>query len=1132
MKKSRLHSFFNILLSLLIGFGPTLSHAQVYDVSGPDGRDDRDGTSHNGQAGTAQDGRNGGDAEVLRDSTGRLLKKGYDAGDLNLTLSVVEGDALKVKVDGQSRAPEVTSQNVVRDMIPLDSSLALRFRAKGGAGGRGGNGGRGEDGGKGTRGSHATRYSSGGSGGTGGDGGDEGDSTDGGEAGAGGKIVLRVGIRDNDLAMLFDEVNVEGNRGGRKGVGQGAGSGGPGGDGGSPYSWTEEESYTDTESYTDSDGNMQTRTVTKSRTTYHSNPGGSDGSSGSSGRRSSKQVRDGRDSQPGKFTYEIVDEDGKVRQYDGAYDLTLLPNFELVGSHNNNGFFEPGETIAIKNITVVNSGQAPTPKYQKIKLFMSTSKGWITSDNVELTLPNVLNPGDQHTFSTEHITFHLKEKERKAKGMLREDDVVAPQSRVTRVEREFRRFNDHSARKIDVQYPVRITPLDSLLTLAPGEVAKVLFKVKNISEQTIGKMSGVDARRAHTILRRTGGDVQDDSFVLVEAQNTDASEPEKGLLRALEGLKPGEERIISTLVGFKSNARAYTEAVIQPELFLESILDPSAVKLAQFEPFTLRVADKFEYSKDADVLLVANHTLDEKTLEALRVSTSLKQIKMDIWDFSYYGFFSFSHKLSDYETLFDAYRGKTIVILGNDVETAAGKTRVAKLLPPDAIIEAARRFGIKVVVLDTSGQSEKNLQDMTEPGSPNPEDVPLDQLREYANVNAFLKDATTSIKEVQEDQGNSESYLGLHQMKLVKRKFLWGTPDSSPLVKTGNRALQRLQRSMPEGQFYVDYRFKPVRAGRALWLFARWDYGDLSFRRSVDVTKTSVVVVPVSERNMNNPSFILSEEFQTAFNMGLNFATKLRILNSILLGDFTRGQQKVDLPDDLKNLRPPEPMAYAKLLVNSLLLDMVHEQIAIRPSYFSSKVKKAELWDKLDLLKKLMHHDYTQFKLDPKSDEGRVLVDMLVNLGLFSKLSLSYWDRMVPTKNRDVTNATMQMMERMISTVFSDAAQAKALIEENLAAELKIARKAKVRRSEQGPMGYLLGRIGALAGVESLRPQPVTPDQLASRVRDEDRQAELRSAEASRAKRAVEIRDGTSAKNQEMKLSAEDCATLLGKIGP
>ena len=87
---------------------------------------------------------------------------------------------------------------------------------------------------------------------------------------------------------------------------------------------------------------------------------------------------------------------------------------------------------------------------------------------------------------------------------------------------EFPDISSRSARKIRVQYPIEITPLQSLTSIAPGEAQLVMFRIKNISNQTIG--SGFDhhgLRYARTEFRRTTGSTDAEHFVVSEKMCND-----------------------------------------------------------------------------------------------------------------------------------------------------------------------------------------------------------------------------------------------------------------------------------------------------------------------------------------------------------------------------------------------------------------------------------------------------------------------------------------------------------------------------------------------------------------------------------------------------------------------------------
>lgn len=1093
------------LLIAALGLPSQLRAETVYDVSGADGVKDPDGYSYlpGDAAPRARDGSRGGDAQEVYEAQ-RLRKKGWDGGELHLTLSAPsEG---KVNVQGYKVAPEARGQEQVLDSLPLNAKTSFKFRARGGRGGDGGHGGRGQDGGRGRPGLDATRLYAGTNGGPGGHGGDEGDSTDGGDAGQGGRIVIRVPIQDNDLAMLISETDVSGNEGGRAGHGQGVGQGGLGGPGGDAHIWTESKTVTKSRVVVDADGKPHTEYYTDTETETHMNPGGVRGRSGHEGRRSRKPVRDGRKSGHGKFVYEIVDEDGKTQRYDGVYNLSLLPNYQIHGSLNNPGFFEPGETLSVRNLTVINSGHAPTPKYQPLKLFLQDSF-WIRSHPVELTLPRVLNPGETHTFSGQDLTFHLQERPVTRAGVLQGRETVGPKARVTRVEREFQNFNEGAQTEIQVQYPIRITPLSSLVTLAPGEAARVYFHVRNISTQTIGQMPGLDARKAHATLKRVGGDLQAEAFVLAPSLFDAKTDPKEGFSRALTGLRPGEEMLVEAVVGFTEDARHYSKVVLQPELYLESLLEPGQQNLIQFEPFTLRVCQTFKFTPGADILLIANHSLSEQALAALRATAAIKHLKMDIWDFSYYGFFNFSQAVENYESLFEAYRGKTLMILGNEVKTPVGGVRVPYLLSPDQVIEAARRYGIKIVILDTSADPKQTLADMAEP-------LPFhtsDPVREHASQREYLRELRRMIHEVQEDDGNPQAFLGVDRMQ-IRQLRLWGQPSESSLRTTAEKTLAQSDKLVPEGRLFIDYTYSPEQQGRKLYVFKQWQLGFLQVRRSVDDSKTSLVAFKISQDQLENPDFLLSPSFQSTFDSGLNFTTKLDLLNSVLLGEFTQ----TELPEEFKHLAVPQPETFAEVLVQTLLLDLLHEQVTLR-AHGGGLLAKSDLWDKLDLLKKLTHYDYRQFQLNPASREGQMFVQLIAALRFYNQATLTLWDRLSPkrTFNHTLSALTDEMLQRLTLTVFPDVKAATEAIDqvvEDLQAE---SRKKKVSRPQ---LVEFLDQQNLRQ--KTLREASVERN-LRSRVRSEAQQQTVLTRDQERRQRAREVSESVNGENERMKLAPQ-----------
>ena len=113
---------------------------------------------------------------------------------------------------------------------------------------------------------------------------------------------------------------------------------------------TEEE----TESYVDENGENQTRTVT----TRHRNPGGSDGRDGSSGSRPRFKLSAGSDGRDGSGSISVASNNGMGHSYLARYHL-VVKSFEVF-DENSDGVNEPGEYLIVKNIIVHNEGKPPS----------------------------------------------------------------------------------------------------------------------------------------------------------------------------------------------------------------------------------------------------------------------------------------------------------------------------------------------------------------------------------------------------------------------------------------------------------------------------------------------------------------------------------------------------------------------------------------------------------------------------------------------------------------------------------------------------------------------------------------------------------------------------------------------------
>jgi len=109
-----------------------------------------------------------------------------------------------------------------------------------------------------------------------------------------------------------------------------------------------------TEYYTDSDGNRQSRQVPH----YRSNPGGRRGRDGRDGSAPTWTLSAGPNGRNGSARINVEDSAGTAKSYANRYHL-VVKSFEVV-DENNDGIYEPGEYLIVKNIIVHNQGMQPS----------------------------------------------------------------------------------------------------------------------------------------------------------------------------------------------------------------------------------------------------------------------------------------------------------------------------------------------------------------------------------------------------------------------------------------------------------------------------------------------------------------------------------------------------------------------------------------------------------------------------------------------------------------------------------------------------------------------------------------------------------------------------------------------------
>ncbi|CAB4376229.1 unnamed protein product [Rhizophagus irregularis] len=639
----------------------------VLSVSGPNGVNGQNGRSAAISSGSYMDGDDGEDATNPT--------RGKDAGDIDLFLTERDNTTgASIEFSGQYRKSEQLVYENFQETYSCETVDFFVLDAYGGSGGHGGNGGDGGYGATGHPGMDATQYSNGTNGGRGGDGGDAGAGTSGADGGKGGAITLHMRDTDSGLLLMFVKawiptisysLNINGGQGGRAGQHGTPGRGGYGGRGGSSYSWTETHSYTDSRGYT------------QYNTTYHFNPGGFSGPSGSPGRSPTIPLYNGISGIDGNFRFLIEDSvTNDITEYHEIFDIRI----QQVVIHSITGVFEPEAQIHIDTLTILNLSEMPTPR-RDIRVTINNSI-WIRNqeEKEHIILPQLINP---HTTKkvdcNQPFTFFLKKHRVNKPGPpLRDTDTLHLTATMTGLKRELPVF-DINGLNINIKYPIELTHISHMNSMAVGHVAKVIWGVENTTEVDFGSLSK-NRRCIRVRLRKTSGEVSSSAlrFGLQPEQEGVATIPpeqtlEKEYIFEIPLLKAGQTLQLEATLTL-GEAEVFECAEFWIYLELGKINNPSIPKVVHIESFDVRVSTiyrGFPAGFYPDVLLVANHRTTRN--EFLAWDNLLKQqfgLRFFVWDISQMGHFHLTRPIptlysTEPTTLIKDLSGKTMIILDN-----------------------------------------------------------------------------------------------------------------------------------------------------------------------------------------------------------------------------------------------------------------------------------------------------------------------------------------------------------------------------------------------------------------------------------------------------------------------------------
>ena len=858
-------------------------------------------------------GRRGGDASRPRD--------GENAGNAQLHLRHVNRDTSRpeIEIRGSVEAANQDTSSAHGERVPIGDEGYVFIQAAGGKGGNGGNGGNGQPGSTGYRGRNATRFSRGTDGGPGGNGGNAGNPTDGAFGGHGGDIQVSVDQRDLGLLMLM-KGNLVGGDIGFAGEGGLGGRGGSGGQGGSSYHWTE------TRTYRDSKGNTRTRTV------FRSNPGGSNGRRGRDGAASAYRARDGQPGAVGKLQIIVLDDQGRQTTYASPYDIELV-TFDVAREYS---VLEPDSLISVDKIVVRNCGGMPTPNNYTIRIYLPSDR-WLDCDAVDLVIQQSIAAGDTFTFHQRGLRARLGDyavdQPRKRPFQLRH--LISPVARMeSGIGRPFRRFEN--GEEIQVRFPVELTAVTCLNSLAPGESTRVIWSISNTSQETFDQKYLY--RAVQSSVECLGGDLDSRHVVFFDTTDTEFDLLSSRYTKPIAELRPGESRVIETRVGIKQTREVIPYQGIGFGIDLDLQRPKSSERADQYRcvdmrKVFIRVSERYLREPGSRFLLVANQKTSVNDIDKWTQLADYFGSGLDVWDVSYYGFLDLVRAVDEDESLLQQWRGMTVIIPNNYFQTPNGTTVAFQQLAKSQFLRAAADYDINFYIVgDSRTGGASMLADALIPiddvKSPSGLETQREFLREVKRWNKFIR---RSQEVVGGDTGDVRDFADIslgavHKFDIDKRTFLF-QPTKEWLEKEAIRLQRKLSKTDPLHRWIIVHRYDTEDTDTSWGFFRKRNVGKLEVRRTLDSSKGSAVLYEVDGIDAIDRDFITSKVNKHGIFLALKFEDKVdRFIRLVSERTFPRySEQYVDRP-----LSDDEIREIGTELVDSILVDLFNEQRVAR----------------------------------------------------------------------------------------------------------------------------------------------------------------------------------------------------------
>ena len=788
----------------------------------------------------------------------------------------------------------------------------------------------------------------------------------------------------------------------------------------------------------------------------------------------------GQDGQDGTFCMQVLDGETDLK-YDRIFNLNLL-KFQLAPVKQD-GIIEPGCRVLVSSIEIRNIGGMPTPrgvlayiKPDDCGPAILNRPSWVVSEGYHrfVQLPLGLEPDVTTVVQCATVNTKLDGKfapEINAAGeylafcVAPVDPVLALstlpdrhlrgeafavttsltiRAQMTPFGRDFGDFVNPMP--FAITYPVKMSPVNSLPSLLPGESTFVKFSVSNVSTREYGQDSEI-GRVVIIKATYTGGNLHASKVQFNPIINGNPTSPialnqptadKAQILWPITRLSAGETSNLSGRLSLLEDAEPFTTADFSVDLLLGKINNPKNAIRIQQRQMSVSASTVYKKTPNSGTLLVVNQ---QTTREELKAWKELAEFifgdenpagVVDVWDISQEGDFDLNSVLKSGSTLIKDWRSCTIVVLDNPFDnfrtrTAANRGQddsALQYVDPDQLAEAVSNGTHFCVVSPLLEKSAVQRQDLVAP-------IDFTSSMAFETVRHLLDPFAiepTSIvvyghsrNFVAAEVDVRVDYTHVEQIILVERSEPLGVLELAGKLRT------ELLRKYPERRYFFSVcnaqeigqvlrqagRRIPPGTQAAIRVRRLLDVSSLSSR----ITLTAAPASPVDKKalspnaaTIHTPAFIKSPQVTSAFVQSIPYACRIALYVEVL--------RTLDSSPSTNEERR------AGVLGASLLVDLACEQEMLRLKKRNHALTEDCFMPLLPQLSAFCQIDLPVMPVDSRG--GYHLLDLLAKLKAYMA-SRSFCCQIVffGCCSSRVTKVSNNLINSLLSRIFFSKSMAK-----------------------------------------------------------------------------------------------------------